>query len=542
MDKAAHPDAINRPDAQGNTPLHYAVAQRDLESIESLIKQGALITAKNLQGETAADWFQVYINSICKSKPGLQLEELTQEIEENNIQFVADCLKAGVSRTLRFSGGETLLHLAVEAQQKAIIELLLEGVSDEAIKRLLDLTNSRGLTPLALARQRCQPGSRIAQEILSYLQAKQRATVAGVAAAAIQIPPPRLPLTLIAIEQHELKALVDSFTHPRTSVEFEQLNPLRSTLVKLAFNIALQAVEHLSKPHLLSSPFRKQQLLLEELLGRLFGAWDDKTRLNFEQKLHSVLNFLAQMIQQQQVDQVIQFSDEIAHAKGFYDPETNTIFLNPMTKTSATALATTLLHEVTHLVGYSYDFFPPDYLIENQVFSIDLDRAYQLAAAGTAERLTPERSRVFEIRQLLEEGFSDCWRQNLYHWMTLNSAETLAMAILALATVPVGAAQFASGSRQTILEIKPQRLSGEEAVTIPFRPPVPHTGIPRVRTPESLLVPHSSGRVGTSPEKTIQNVVSMWPLEEAVGQPPKHRLSSSPGATSPLPIPKQSAL
>lgn len=54
---AANPEALNSTDAQGNTPLHYVVAQRDLESIERLIKQGAPITAKNSQGETAADWF-----------------------------------------------------------------------------------------------------------------------------------------------------------------------------------------------------------------------------------------------------------------------------------------------------------------------------------------------------------------------------------------------------------------------------------------------------------------------------------------------------
>lgn len=519
---------INRADAQGNTPLHYAVAQGDLESIDSLIKQGALITVKNTQGETAADWFQEYIASTCSSKPA-QLEELRQEIEENNIQFVTECLKAGVSRTLRFSGGETLLHLAVEAQQNAIIKVLLEGISDAAIKRLLDLTNSRGLTPLALAlaQQRCQPGSRVAQEILSYLQAKQRAAVAGVAAAAIQTPPPRLPLTLITIEQQELKALADSFTRLRTSVDFEQLNPRRSTLVKLAYNTTLQAVKHLSKLHPQTSHFWEKQPRLEKVLQRLFGVWNDKTRLNFKQKLHSIRDYLAHLIQQQQVDQVVQFSDEEPSVEGWCDYAEGKIFLNPMRTKSVIALVTTLIHEVTHKIDRSYDFFATDYCIKKQVFSIDFYRAYQLAAAGTAEELPPERRRVFEIRQLLEEGFSDCWQQNLYHWMALNSAETLAMAILALASVPVGAAQFERGSRQTILEIKPQQLSGDEAVTVPFRPPVramnPHTGFPRarVRTAEPLSFSRSKKPVAISPEKTIQNLASMRPPEKAVGQPPK---------------------
>lgn len=147
-----------------------------------MIKQGAQITAKNHLGETAADWFQEYITSIQHISFINQIEKLKQQIEKNNKQFVVDCLKVGVSRSLRFARGETLPHYAIEAQQKTIIELILEGLSHEAIGRLLHLKDFQSVTPLALAQQHCLTSSLVAQEILNYLEEQLAAT-------ALQTPP-----------------------------------------------------------------------------------------------------------------------------------------------------------------------------------------------------------------------------------------------------------------------------------------------------------------------------------------------------------------
>jgi hypothetical protein len=481
---AANPDALNSADPQGNTPLHYAVAERDLALIERLVKQGAPLTAENLQGETAADWFLVYINSIYNIDPASQLEELKQEIEKNNSRFVTDCLKAKVSRTLRFSRGETLLHIAVEAQQRAIIELLLEGVSYTAIERLLRVTNSRGLTPLTLAQQCCQPGSRVAQEILNYLQAKQCGASAGMAASDMQIP--RSLSSFIVIEPQELKALADSLTHPRILADFERLNPLRLTIVKLAYNTALQASFHLLKLFVSIATIRKQQPSIEKLLQQLFGVWNAETKVHFVKKLYSVKDYLNQLIQQQQVDRVIQFSDKKSNVGGWCNRGEDKIFLNPTKTTSVVALVTTLIHEVTHHSDHSYDFFHPAYSVKAGEVSIDLDSAYQLAATGAAEKLTLEQRKRFEIRQLLEEGFSDGWQKNLYQWMALNSAETLAIAIVALATVPVGTAEVISKSRKSILQIQPWFLSGE-AVSAPLSHPKPNPTALCQPTPSKAL-------------------------------------------------------
>lgn len=542
---AANPGALNRADAQGNTPLHYAVAQRDLELIERLIKQGAPIAAENLQGETATDWFQEFIVSIYNLEQPIDLKELREAIAENDVQFVADYLKGGVSRILRFSRGETLLHIAVAAQQKAIITLLLEGMSHDAIKWLLHLTNSRGLTPLALAQQRCQPGSRLSQEIVNLLQEKPPAAATGVAASAIQIPP---PLTLVTIEQQEIKALADSFRHPLTSADFEQLNSLRLTLVRLAYNTCLQAARYLLPLIPFDAAFREQQPIMRELLEHLFGVWDVSTQLNFQKKLHSIRGYLAHLIQRQQVDQVVQFSDKKANAEGWCNHDEGKIFLNPTRITGVVSLVTTLLHEVTHQVGHSYDFFAPDDSIKKQGFSIDLKSAYQLATRGVAEELTSEQRRLFEIRQRLELGnvSEACLQQNLSRWMALNSAETLAIAILALATVPAGSAEVITKSRKPILQIHRQFLSGE-AITAPFRSPRPnpaqilqyspekHPRLPAgpLESLKKSLRPGSSGSHSTCSgssgegssknqqafvESLKQKIVSERPSKETVGQ------------------------
>jgi hypothetical protein len=472
----ANPDALNSTDLHGNTPLHYAVAQRDLALIERLVKQGAPITAGNLQGETAADWFHEYIVSFYCSEHLTNLEELLhQQIKEDDVQFLASGLKAGLSRALRFSRGETLLHWSVELQKPAIVKSILEGISNEDIKRLLHLANSRGLTPLSLAQQRCQPGTRMDQEILNYLRERQHTAASGMAASAIQIQPTSwFRLSFFTIEAQEIKALADSVTHPLTSAKFEQLNSLRLTIVKLAYKTAFKAFVHWSQLRFSILPLGEQPSVIKELLQQLFGGWSDQIQLNFEKKLRSSLDYLARLIQQQRVDQVIQFFDEKSPCSGCYCPDENKIFLNPAIEPNSMALVITLIHEVTHQVEQSYDFFRPVHSIKKQGFSMDLDSAYQLAATGKAEALTSEQRKRFEIQQLLEEGFSDAWQQNLYRWMALNSAETLAIAILALATVPVGAAEVISTSqRKSILKIHPWFLSGE-AVSAPLSPPKPN--------------------------------------------------------------------
>lgn len=546
---AAKPELLNGADAQGNTALHYAVAQHNLDSIEILIKQGAPITAKNHLGETAADWFQEYVTSAsaCICSPS-QLAELGQEIAKNNVKFVIDSLKAGVSRTLRFAQGETLLHYAVEAQQKVIVELLLEGISHDAIERLLHLKNIQGVTPLALAKQRVQTGGRIAQEIVNSLREALRAAAAGEAAAALQTPPPQPLLAPNSLEYQEIRALADSLTHPLTSIDFESLNPQRSTIVKLSYHICYQAHQNYLELFPPTAPSRKQQQVIKGLLKKLFGGWDDNTQLKFVKKLESIVGYLAYLIQQRQTDQVIHFSDEKMYARGWCNHVKCKIFLNPRIINNVVSLVTTLIHELTHLVSQSYDFFPPSYEISKEVFFIDVSKAKQLAATGAAESLTQEQRKLFEIRQLLEEGFSDYWKQNLYQWMALNSAETLAQAILALATLPAGYAELTGSKQQPLLCIPSEKFLSAYAGEITFDSPEAKrtkkrhcvdgygspesistwTGSDRERSPDSELA---------SPSTLGEKVAGLTDTESAViaypsGNPADRPLGDAPFAVS----------
>jgi hypothetical protein len=512
---AAKPGAINRADKYGNTPLHYAVASHDLEVIELLITQGASITAKNRLGETGADWFQEYITSAYSSKPP-KVAELKQQIQKNNLQFVANYLKGGASPALRFSEGETLLHLAVKKYRKTLIELILEGRNNQEIRKLLHLEDRYGMNPINLVLwfnpqvhltegtegigeeankrllelystsrlplycfhlqdlvegQNGQTALVVGYEIHHYLQEKKEAAEQEnveleelEALAECYILRGRR-WDLKSIAEQEMKALADSFAHSRTPADFEQLNPLRPALVKLAYNICTQAESNLASmlpESLVGFPLVEPLQITAKLLLRLFGDWSRGTKWRFHKKLHSVTNYLAQLIQQQQADQIIHFSSERVHCINWHDSGNNRIFLNPMLITDEVDLVEALIREVTYQVNRSYAFFHPDSLIKKQAFSIDLNDAYQLASTGAAEAVRPEQRKLIEIRQLLEEGFSDRWQQNSYRWMALNGTETLAKATLALAALPRGAAQFKLGSRQTILQFQ-QPKSGRGA-------------------------------------------------------------------------------
>lgn len=211
-------------------------------------------------------------------------------------------------------------------------------------------------------------------------------------------------------------------------------------MVKLAYNLCHKAHQHYLE---LFSPIvtSKKQLVIKDFLENLFGEWSDNTQRNFVKKLKSTMECLAHLIQQQQVEQFICFSDEEPTYRGWHEGGKNKIFLNPMIMTSVIDLLNTLIHEMTHLVSHSHDFFRPTYKHDEKGFFIYLRTTYRLAATGAAESLTQEQRKIFEIRQLLEEGFSDCWEKKLHRWMALNSAETLAQAILALATPASGLCQ-----------------------------------------------------------------------------------------------------
>lgn len=464
---------INAADAQGNTPLHYAVAQQDLELIKCLIEQGACTTAKNHRGETAEQWFRPLFAVRCNFNLDF-FKELKRAIQCGNSQFLAAALRGGVSPFLRFSQAKTLLHLVIDYQRVASVNVLLEQLGHIAVEHLLNLEDSQGVTPLALAQKHCQLGSPVAQGIVSYLQKKRCAVAEEGTASALQTQClPTFSFEPIGVEQSKLQALVDVFSYRCGPPDIVKLNPLRSTIVKIAHKLCYQAfLGRNNSVAVVPNCNRKAAFPIEDLFEKLFGRWMSRSQQSFEEKFLLVLSYLYLLIKPEKAEQVIEFSEELAHSGGWASPSLNKIYLNHRMKGGLMSVVVTLIHEVTHLVGGSYDFFSTVYSDTINGFSMSLKNAYQLAAKGTAGELTAEKRRLFEVRLLLEEGLHPGWKQNLHHWMALHSAETLTIAILALATLPTGFAQYESRPKPALV-IKPRFLQTLCGVAAPVQPPAP---------------------------------------------------------------------
>lgn len=525
-----YPALLNRTDAQGNTPLHYAVAQHNLKLIECLIQQGAEVTTKNQQGETAAEWYEELLAGMCTLEKLLDSTEMLQLVEENNVQIITDYLKLEAARSLRFSRGSTLLHLAVELQKPDIVKAILEGITPEKIDQLSKLKNSQGDTPLALAEQKLHPyATLVAQEIHAVL--KKTPATAPEESEPMSQPLPTAWSFLIdkTTFNSRVNKLSKKLKNPIVVADFEQLNPLREVICQLAYITCHQALDRLSK-------LERQNSLEETLLRSLFGNWLGNTRLEFQNKLQAIVDYLADLIQQQQVDQVIHFSNEIPHANGWYCFEEKKIYLNPMAeKATLISVVMALIHETTHKIHNSYDFATMAYSLGRECYAIDLKQFYKLASTGADEKLTPERVQLFELRQRLLEGDRPGWRQRLHQWMALNNADTQTLAILLLATLPEKYAKF-DNKQQTLL-IEEQFLSAAYLnkhptplpLTAPSPPPVPEPPVVGTHPPSdnepglSRTATTTSRSVG----KLFKNLFKKQPEEQQVTSPQSPKRDAS---------------
>lgn len=532
---------------QKNTLLHYAVAQHDLTLIEFLIHQGAEVVAKNQQGETAGDWYKELLAGICTLEKLFDSTAILQLVENNNVQIIKGYLKLEAARSLRFSRGSTLLHLAVELQKPDIIEVVLEGITQKNIHQLLNLKDSRGRTPLDLAQQFSQHGTLLAKQVHSILQEKQRTTTPEESASISQPLPTAWPFLIDKAFKNRINELFNQLKNPITVADFAALNPLREVICQLAYITCRQALPRLSK-------LERQNSLEETLLYNLFGCWGENTQLEFRKKLQAIVGYLANLIQQQQVNQVIHFSNEIPHADGWYCVDEKKIYLNPMTeKTNLISLVIAFIHETTHKINNSHDFATMDYSLDSKGYAIDLKQFYQLASTGESEELTPERVKLFELRQLLQEGVSSSnWQQHLHHWMALNNADTQTLAILLLATLPENYAKF--NQKQQTLLIKPEFLSAEYLnkhlaplpLTAPSPPPVPEPPVMNAYTSsdEPPGVPRTATTTRRSLGKLIKGLLFHKHEEQPVASPrlSKREPSNASVSTASSPIAPPSQL
>lgn len=191
---------------------------------------------------------------------------------------------------------------------------------------------------------------------------------------------------------------------------------------------------------------------MHDLFKKLFGTWTVDDEQIFRKKLFLSSRYLFDLIKQEKINQVIEFSTKDSHSGGWVNSALNKIFLNPRLKSGVIGLAATLIHEVTHKATCSYDFFSTIYSKNNKEFSISLKNIYALAAKGTAGQLTKEKRLLLEVGQLLKSSDkypnlfkkdnelfkkdNELFKKELFHREALDSAETQVVTTFALATIP----------------------------------------------------------------------------------------------------------
>jgi uncharacterized protein len=156
--QAIHPSKkVNIPDAKGRTPLHYAIFQKDLSYVDSLVKKGADINKKDHKGFTALNFammdknvemFNYFIENGANvnNKDHLGMTPLVYAIGEKKTPFLEILLRKGANLENCDSRGHSALHIACMDGNIDALRLLLQAGACP------DLCDRSGMSPLALAR------------------------------------------------------------------------------------------------------------------------------------------------------------------------------------------------------------------------------------------------------------------------------------------------------------------------------------------------------------------------------------------------------
>ncbi|XAV88741.1 MAG: ankyrin repeat domain-containing protein [Candidatus Symbiodolus clandestinus] len=380
-----------------NTELHQAVANRQFELINTIVEaQPHLISIRNKQGETAADWFLEYLNNFFHFKDPDVIKLLPEKIRAGNIELVEDYLKNNGSVKLRFPEGNTLLHLAIEHNQIEIVRLIRKHISPQLMSSLLDMDNFHGATPKELSIKLKNP------EMIKLLQ----------------------DLSFISI-QPSIKTTSSERLVPSISknlfINIEESTDLLTDLCCASYWILKQSLETLNKSLVTSS--------IEQLLTKLFSVNNIKNDIiQLEKNTQEVHTFFKQIIQEDRVHEKIILSTEKPYV-GWTNKKLHLIYINLLKgKEDIAHLILTLIHEASHLIHSSYDIKYCE-RFENNNWIINFSDCKQLLEKNdTIINLTPERIQLLKIQYLLEGK-----KSSFNNWLAHHNADTFAVAVLGLA-------------------------------------------------------------------------------------------------------------
>jgi hypothetical protein len=439
-------------DLQGNTLLHYAVTTPPNGAlIKFLLAVPVDLKAQNCAGETAADWLRPYIKSSKVLLDPTELDQLPERIATGDSDFVTDLLiKEKISLRLRFSQGDTLLHLLIRHDQYKIVQQLISNTAGQIIEYLLKISNGVGETPLTILQAQLQQGKPEAQAAIdAALQHRNKETAL----------PPCFPsveamISLLHLSVTDMEKLNKLFSAPVSVENFAQLQPYLPTLCVLAYRLCKSAGRVLS-----SSSCEESYM---PLLQQLFGQWHDSILVNLLSRINAIDRFISYIVSNNCVEQSIVLSAGNPDHTGWSDSSTAKIYLNPTGTAHLMDVLLTLLHEVSHQAVSSYDLVCEGRsIVKEDYYQINFKGCYDLATKGEGiASLSEECMDLLSVYWQLESGEvtdgSTSSLLKLYQKFALNNADSLAIAIFGLAAFNSGYATL--DEENHILQIDQQFL------------------------------------------------------------------------------------
>ncbi len=147
----ANGEDVNKQDSEGNTPLIAAARHGDFGIVQTLVKKGATIKARNKEGYDA---LLALANYSMPGKPGTSKNAKPAEpvgiTIEGHLKTAEFLLNEGADVNAKNDEGNTALILAAQLNKKDIVELLLNKGAD------VHAANLKGYTALMLAASKGQ--------------------------------------------------------------------------------------------------------------------------------------------------------------------------------------------------------------------------------------------------------------------------------------------------------------------------------------------------------------------------------------------------
>lgn len=148
------PASLNRPTADGRTPLSLAAWIGDPAIVAALIEAGADIHQRDRYGRTALHWAAnhrvapLFITHGARLDAGDEFDRtpLHMAVSHGDLALTRYLLEHGARVNARDAHGETALHLAAFIDRVDLVELLLMAGAD------LTMSNCDAQTPYAVAR------------------------------------------------------------------------------------------------------------------------------------------------------------------------------------------------------------------------------------------------------------------------------------------------------------------------------------------------------------------------------------------------------